>query len=60
MKKIPLSIQDEAQTIDQYFESINCTSFFKHNNKSNTIEIYLDNPSEPSLPIKRDHAYIIS
>lgn len=35
-------------------------TFFTQNNKSNTIEIHLDNPSESCLPVQTDHVYIIS
>lgn len=59
MKKILVSVQQEIQTFDQYFDSVICSPFFKLNIKSNAIEIYLDNPSEPALPVTTDYTYIV-
>lgn len=59
MKKNPTTLQPEIQTMDQYFDSIICSPFFKLNSKSNGIKISLDNPSKPAFPAKTYYAYII-
>ena len=57
MKKVPVSLKHEVQTMNQYFDCIICSPFL--NGKSSGIETYLDNPSEPALPAKTDYTYII-
>ena len=57
MKKVPVSLKHEIQTMNQYFDCIICSPFL--NGKSSGIETYLDNPSDPALPAKTDYTYII-
>ena len=45
--------------MDQYFDSIICSPFFKLNSKSNGIKISLDNPSKPAFPAKTYYTYVI-
>ena len=52
MERIPVNLHDKIVTTYQYFKHIDCQPFFGHNKKSNAIEIYLDNLSEPRVPLK--------
>ena len=58
MEKIPVNLHDKIVATYQYFTHIDCQPFFGLNKKSNAIEIYLDNLSEPRVPIETDHKYI--
>lgn len=59
MKRIPASIQDNLQTISQYFKVMKgCQPSFKSNKERNRIDVLLDNPAEPKILVKTDYLFV--